>query len=204
MKNSVKILLVALAFVSLSFVRFENPTITVVIDAGHGGYDIGAERNIVNEKLLVETITKKIHSLNKDANVKIHLTRSDDSFIGLAERAHFINEIKPDLAISLHVNNNKNTSTNGFEVFISDKTTTYKKSNELALLFSNSYSEKTKLNNRGVKTAPFMVLKKSECPTLLVELGFLSNETDRNYLTSDAGQNEIAQTVLDFVSDLKK
>ncbi|MES2746851.1 MAG: N-acetylmuramoyl-L-alanine amidase [Bacteroidota bacterium] len=204
MKNSVKILLVALAFVSLSFVNFEKRTINVVIDAGHGGHDLGAERNIVSEKLLVETITKKIQSLNKDTNVKIHLTRSDDSFLGLAERAKFINDIKPDLAISLHVNNNKNTTTNGFEVFISDKTTTYEKSNELAVKFANNYSEKTKLINRGVKTAPFMVLKKSEYPTLLVELGFLSNENDRNYLTSNAGQDEIAQTILDFVSDLKE
>ena len=204
MKNSVKILLVAVAFVCLSFVNFESRTINVVIDAGHGGYDIGAERNIVSEKILVETITKKIHSLNKNANVKIHLTRSDDSFMDLADRAKFINKIKPDLAISLHVNNNKNTTTNGFEVFISDKTSTYEKSNELAVKFANNYSEKTKLNNRGVKTAPFMILKKSEYPTMLIELGFLSNENDRNYLTSDAGKNEIAQTILDFVSDLKE
>ena len=204
MKNSVKILLVAVAFVCLSFVNFETRTINVVIDAGHGGHDIGAERNIVSEKMLVETITKKIHSLNKNANVKIHLTRSDDSFIGLADRAKFINEIKPDLAISLHVNKNKNTTTNGFEVFISDKISTYEKSNELAIKFANNYSEKTKLNNRGVKTAPFMVLKKSEYPTMLIELGFLSNENDRNYLTSDSGQNEIAQTILDFVSDIKE
>jgi len=205
MKNSLKILLVAIAFVCLSFVSFESRTITVVIDAGHGGHDIGAERNIVNEKNLVETITKKIHSLNENANVKIHLTRSDDSFVGLADRAKFINEIKPDLAISLHVNHNKtNATANGFEVYVSDKTSTYEKSNELAVKFANNYSDKTKLNNRGVKTAPFMVLKKSEYPTLLVELGFLSNENDRNYLTSDAGQNEIAQTILDFVSDLKE
>ncbi len=204
MKNSVKIILVAVAFVCLSFVNFEPRTINVVIDAGHGGHDIGAERNIVSEKILVETITKKIHSLNKNANVKIHLTRSDDSFMDLTDRAKFINEIKPDLAISLHVNNNKNTTTNGFEVFISDKTSTYEKSNELALKFGSHYSERTKLNNRGVKKAPFMVLKKSEYPTMLIELGFLSNENDRNYLTSDAGQNEIAQTILDFVSDLKE
>ena len=122
----------------------------------------------------------------------------------LADRAKFINEIKPDLAISLHVNNNKNSATNGFEVFISDKTSTYEKSNELAVKFANNYYEKTKLNNRGVKTAPFMVLKKSEYPTLLIELGFLSNENDRNYLTSDTGQTEIAQTILNFVTDLKE
>ena len=204
MKNSVKIILVALTFVCLSFVSFEPRTINIVIDAGHGGTDFGAERNIISEKLLVETITKKIHSLNKDADVKIHLTRSDDSYLGLIERAALINEIKPDLAISLHVNNSKMATTNGFEIYVSDKITTYEKSNELAFKFANKYAAKTKLNNRGVKTGPFMVLKKSEYPTLLIELGFLSNENDRNYLTSDDGQTEIAQTILDFVSDLKE
>ena len=184
--------------------KFDKNEINVVIDAGHGGHDHGAKIDYFSEKSVVAEITKKLLALNKDANVKIHFTRSEDSYMELIERAHFINRINPDLAISLHVNKNKNTTTNGFEVFVSDKTTTYEKSNELAIKFANNYSEKTKLNNRGVKTAPFMVLKKSECPAILIELGFLSNKNDRNYLTSEAGQNEIAQSILSFVSDLKK
>ena len=43
MKNSFKILLVAVAFLSLSFVKFEKKEINVVIDAGHGGHDLGAQ-----------------------------------------------------------------------------------------------------------------------------------------------------------------
>jgi N-acetylmuramoyl-L-alanine amidase len=48
-----------------------------------------------------------------------------------------------------------------------------------------------------------MILKKSECPTLVVELGFLSNEKDRNYVNTEKGQTEIAKTILQFVSEIK-
>ena len=141
--------------------------------------------------------------MNKDAAIKIHFTHSEDTFMGLAERADFINQIKPDLAISLHVNNNKNKNSQGFEIYVSNTSVSSLKSKELADKFAITFSDKTKLNNRGVKTAPFMVLKKSEYPTMLIELGFMSNDTDRNYLTSQTGQNEVAATILDFVSTLK-
>ena len=48
-----------------------------------------------------------------------------------------------------------------------------------------------------------MILKKSECPTLVIELGFLSNEKDRIYVNSEKGQTEIAQAILNFVNGLK-
>ena len=203
MKNSFKILLVAIAFLSLSFVKFDKNEINVVIDAGHGGHDYGAKIDYFSEKSVVAEITKKIQTLNKNANVKIHFTREDDSFIELLKRATFINDVKPDLAISLHLQSQKNTTVNGFEVYVSDQSTSYEKSNELAVQFEKSYSENTKLRSRGVKTAPFIILKKSNYPTMLVELGFLSNQNDRNYLTSDAGQTEVAQTILDFVATVK-
>ena len=203
MKKSLKFILVAAAFVSLSFVTPEKREINIVIDAGHGGHDHGAAIDDVTEKYLAEVISNKIQLLNKDAAIKIHFTHEDDTFMGLTERANFINEIKPDLAISLHLNNNKNRSSNGFEVYVSNTSVSGLKSRELADKFAISFSDKTKLTNRGVKTAPFMVLKKSEYPTMLFELGFMSNENDRNYLTSETGQNEVASTILEFLSTLK-
>ena len=102
----------------------------------------------------------------------------------------------------IHVNQNKNTDANGFEVFVTDKNDQYENSKALAEKLTTKFS-KTPLKIRGVKTAPFMVLKNSECPSMVVELGFISNENDRNYLTSENGQTQIAQTILDFASDLK-
>jgi N-acetylmuramoyl-L-alanine amidase len=202
MKNLFKILIVAVAFISLSFVKNENKVINVVIDSGHGGHDFGATIDDLNEKNLVAQITEKIKKLHSDSEVVFHYTRTGDHFMDLKDRASFINSIKPDLAISLHVNQNKNTEANGFEVFVTDKNDQYEKSKALAEKLTTKFS-KTPLKIRGVKNGPFMVLRNSECPSMVVELGFISNENDRNYLTSENGQTQIAQTILDFASDLK-
>lgn len=204
MKNSVKILLVAVAFVCLSFVNFEKKQINVVIDAGHGGTDYGATISELKEKEIVSAISKKIQLLNSDADVKIHFTRTEDNTLTLQERVDFMNQVKPDVFISLHINSNKNVLSNGYEVYVSDTSIAAKKSNELAEKFVNTFSKNTKLRYRGIKTAPFFVLKKAEYPALLLDLGFLSNEIDKDYITSENGQTEIAQNILNFVSDLKE
>ena len=203
MKNLFKALLLVVAFATVSFISSEKETITVVIDAGHGGHDFGGKHDDLLEKDLANSISKKIEALNSDKNVKLLFTRDDDKFVELVERTNFINSIKPDLVLSLHVNNNKNTTTSGFEIFVSDKSIAYEKSNELAQKLVVDFEKNIPLKNRGVKTAPFWILKNSEVPALTLEMGFLSNTTDREYITSEEGQNQIAQTILNFVSDLK-
>jgi N-acetylmuramoyl-L-alanine amidase len=202
MKNLFKILIVAVAFLSLSFVKNENKVINVVIDSGHGGHDFGATIDELNEKNLINEITEKIKKLHSDSEVVFYYTRIGDQYMDLKDRSNFINNIKPDLAISLHVNQNKNTDANGFEVFVTDKNDQYEKSKALAEKLTTKFS-KTPLKIRGVKNGPFMVLRNSECPSMVVELGFISNENDRKYITSEQGQTEIAQTILEFASDLK-
>jgi N-acetylmuramoyl-L-alanine amidase len=174
----------------------------IVIDAGHGGIDFGATKDDLNEKNLMSEITKKIKLLNSDSDVSIHFTRKDDEFIDLKNRTNLINAIKPDLVISLHINNNKNTDTNGFEIFITDKIDFLNENKILAEKLSSKLS-KTQLKNRGLKTAPFHILKNSSCPSLMVELGFISNENDRKFIASEKGQTEIAEIILEFVSDMK-
>jgi N-acetylmuramoyl-L-alanine amidase len=203
MKNVLKVTLLAVAFVTLSFVSFEKETITVVIDAGHGGHDFGANHDEFFEKDLANTISKKIQELNVDKNIKILFTRDEDKFIELATRTNYINSIKPDLVLSLHINRNLNANTNGFEVFVSDKSIAFEKSNELAQKLVLDFEKNIPLKNRGVKIAPFWILKKSEVPAMTIEMGFISNENDRKYITSSEGQTQIAQTILNFVSDLK-
>ncbi len=176
---------------------------TIVIDAGHGGTDFGASIDGFTEKKLAEIISNKIQNMNEKGDVKIHFTRTNDSFIDLNERAKIVNSVQPDLAISLHFNANKNIEANGFEIYISDKSSTSEKSKEIANQLAAAISKATPLNNRGVKFAPLTILKKSECPTLVLELGFLSNEKDRNFVNSEKGQTELARTILNFVSKLK-
>ena len=185
------------------YINEDEKNKTIVIDAGHGGSDFGASKDGLTEKSLTEIISKKIQNMNQNSDVKIHFTRTNDSFIDLIERARIVNSYQPDLAISLHFNFNKNIETNGFEIYVSDNSPTSEKSKELANQLATAISNTTPLKNRGIKAAPFMILKKSECPTLVVELGFLSNEKDRNYVNTEKGQAEIAKTILQFVSEIK-
>lgn len=174
----------------------------IVIDAGHGGHDFGATIDNLNEKNLTSEIAKKIKEMHSDSDVEIHFTRTNDEFIALNERTTLINNIKPDLVISLHINNNKNTNSSGFEVYISDKTDFLDKNKEFAEKLSSKLS-KTQLKNRGLKTAPFWILKNSICPSMVVELGFISNENDRNFIASEKGQIEIAKHIVAFISEVK-
>ena len=91
---------------------------------------------------------------------------------------------------------------NGFEIFISDKNDLIEESKFYGEKLSVKLS-KTPLKYRGLKFAPFQILKKSSCPSMVVELGFISNENDRKFISSEKGQTEIAKTILEFISDIK-
>ena len=175
----------------------------IVIDAGHGGYDLGASIDGLTEKSLTEIISNKIQNMNPNVDVKIYFTRTNDSFIDLIERARIVNSYQPDLAISLHFNYNKNIEANGFEIYVSDNSPTSERSRELANQLAADISISTPLKNRGIKGAPFKILKNSDCPSMVVELGFISNENDRKFISSEKGQTEIAKSILAFISDIK-
>jgi N-acetylmuramoyl-L-alanine amidase/beta-lactamase regulating signal transducer with metallopeptidase domain len=175
----------------------------VVIDASHGGHDFGATKDELNEKNLTSEIAKKIKEMYSDKEIEIHFTRTSDKFMELKERTDFINSIKPDLVISLHINSNKNIDKNGFELFVSDKNELFEKSKIHAENLSVNLS-KTQLKNGGLKTAPFWILKNSNSPSVVVELGYISNENDRKFISSEKGQTEIAKTLLEFISDINK
>ena len=100
----IKILVVlSIALLGLfAFKSIESKKI-IVIDAGHGGHDFGAKIYDFKEKTIVEAISKKVKELNKDKNVDIVLLREGDHFMELSERVSIINNIKPDLVVSLHV-----------------------------------------------------------------------------------------------------
>ena len=206
MKNTTKLFLILTAIVSFAFVNpklSEPKQINVVIDAAHGGDDFGATSNSINEKQIVEQIANKIKALNKNENVVIHFTRSSDVFVPLQERSNIANTIKPDLVLSLHVNSSKNQDKSGVEFFVYKDSKWYEESNNLAVKLSSEFAKNNSLTIGEIKNAPFYILKYATTPTVLVELGYLSNENDKKYLTDDKEQNKIAENILEFVSGLK-
>jgi N-acetylmuramoyl-L-alanine amidase len=198
-KFNVLALLGAVVFLTASFAfRPVAAKKVIVIDAGHGGKDFGADMYGLQEKTIVSAIAQKIKAQNKNENVEIVLLREGDTFLELSERTSKINNLNPEMVISLHISANKNTNSNGIDAFVSSKAEFKEKSKVAAdLLLAKVSSEK--LKKRMVSEAPFYILKHSNCPVVLLELGYLSNESDRNYISSEKGQNEIANKILEAV-----
>jgi N-acetylmuramoyl-L-alanine amidase len=206
MKKSIPLFLTCAALVSFAFVKPDTKTtkqINVVIDAGHGGTDFGATSSSGTEKLIVEQITTKIKFLNKNENVVIHLTRNEDKYISLSDRTAIINNIKPDLVLSLHVNQSANLAKSGMEFYVANESVASEKSILIANALRTKFAQINTLKSSEVKKAPFFILKKSVAPAVLVELGYMSNLDDREYLINDLEQNKIAATIVAFISELK-
>ena len=128
----------------------------IVLDAGHGGQDPGAiGPHGVKEKdvnLAIVLYLEKI--FKKDKNYKVILTRDDDTFIPLVERANIANKNKADLFISIHCNANLKRSASGFEIYFlsenaSDSTaiSTETLENSVIALEDKSDEKKTVLQN---------------------------------------------------------
>ena len=203
MKNSFKIVMLFAAIFCVSFDSSRKETIQVVIDVAHGGADSGATFLVWKEKDIVNQIASKIKSQNQNSNVEIHFTRNQDDILSLEQRLEKIRQIKPDFVISLHINNNNDSSKNGFGVFVPENKITSKKSMALATNFVASFSNKTNLVFNEIKPANYFILRKSEYPIILLELGFLSNENNRNLITNEDGQNKIASEILMFIENSK-
>jgi N-acetylmuramoyl-L-alanine amidase len=200
MKNKMKFLAVlGILTILLSFAfKPLNDKKIIVIDAGHGGKDFGAQIGGELEKKIVENIANKISLLNGKGEIEIVLLREDDSFIELSERVARINKINPSLLISLHINASKNLKENGVNAYVSKQNDFYDKSMESAKNLVDKISNE-KLAKGEVKDANFFVIKNSKCPALLLEVGYLSNENDKTYITSESGQNEIANQIFEFI-----
>lgn len=188
MQNIFKISGLFLLTILFSFSTVNDKKL-IVIDAGHGGKDLGANRNGIAEKEVVLQIAKKIKEFNKNENIEILFTRDSDSYPTLTERTDFINGLSPDLVISLHVNNSKNSEIKGTEIYA--QSTTLDLAKKLAAKFGNCRTAEPNLH----------LLKNSKSPTLLLELGYISNEDDRTYMNSERGKSEISQKIIEFIAE---
>lgn len=190
MKNLLKISLILGVIFALSFTNGINKRV-IVIDAGHGGQDIGTAREGISEKDIVLDIAKKIKNLNKNENIEIVLTRDGDIYPTLSDRTDLINKIKPEMTISLHMNSiAKNSDKKGSEIYFQDNEASKNLAQKLSETFDNCLTKNLNLH----------ILKNSNTPTVVLELGYMSNIDDRNYLNSENGKQATAQKILDVIT----
>jgi N-acetylmuramoyl-L-alanine amidase len=171
---------------------------TIVIDAGHGGRDPGAVFDGKRESDIVKNIALKIYQLNRHDHIKIVLLRDTDEFVGLADRVTRVNEIQPDFLISLHTLSSRDTTLSGINAFISQGNSFYNQSRDIAQILLEAVSSEN-LAKGTISAANLHLIKEVECPAVMLEIGFLSNIADRNFISSEIGQTEIATKILDAI-----
>lgn len=152
------------------------------------------QRGEVLEKNISLSVAKEIQKINENQDkYEVILTRDSDSYPTLSERTEQINKLNPEMVISLHVNNSpqKERSDNGFEVYVQNSDV----SKELA---GKIYK---KFNARKIEERNLHILRETKAPAVLVELGFINNSDNRNYITSEKGQKEIAQKFVEIINE---
>ena len=197
LKITTAVLLFAGVFMLSSFKDLKEPLI-VVVDAAHGGHDSGN----LNEKDIVLRISNELAKLS-DKKVEIITLRDEDKFLTLKDRVEFVNAQNADLMLSLHCNASKDTEVSGVEAFYYDKNEYEKQSLSFSeILVKNQLQIFT---NRGkVKTAGFFMLKNVNCPAVVLELGFLTNEKDKSILTDEAYQKTISKSIYQSLMEIRK
>lgn len=180
----------------------------IVIDPGHGGIDSGtaAADQIHWEKYLNLTVARKLKTkLEHNDSTRVYLTRDADLYISPSQRNDFVNELKPDLCISIHCNSADNLEATGVEVLCKQEDSEIgKKSKELAKACLDGIIAKTNQVDRGIIDGnSIYIIRNSQVPTALVEIGFLSNQVELNYLLQNDNQEKIADGMANAVEKLK-
>lgn len=173
----------------------------IVIDAGHGDEDPGSSISNVDEKDLNLQIALKLKSALEEEGYEVMMTRSDDTYLTLTERAEFANEVEADLFISIHQNSYIDDSTvSGIEVYYNESTKT--ESDEvLAQFIQTELVETTGARDRGIRTYDELVVtRKTEMPACLVELGYMTNKSELSLLQSDAYQYKLVTGMVNGIN----
>lgn len=229
----------------------EKPTLTVVIDAGHGGKDPGCLGSEARESYVVLDVALRVGKLieTHQPDVKVIYTRKTDVFVELHERVRIANQEGADVFISIHANSNPYPRVQGSETYVMgvsdspDNLAVAMRENASVLLeddhqeryqdfnprepssrirlfnFQNAYlensmrlathverqfSEGIQRKSRGVLQESFYVLAKTAMPSVLVEIGYLTNKEDQAYLKTELGQAYVSAAIYRAFRDYKK
>ena len=188
---------------------------TIVIDAGHGKPDEGAESS--NGTTEAETnlkIALKLQNLLEQSGSTVILTRSDENAIydidsktlkqkkisDIHNRVKIGNESQADIFVSIHLNKIPEQQYYGWQCFYKEGNEDGKKLAEL--IQSNLNESMQKENNRvAMKIDNIYIIKKVEIPTTIVECGFLSNPEEEKQLLDDNYQNKLAWGIYNGIID---
>ena len=172
----------------------------IVIDPGHSGpVEPGACAGGVRECDVVLAIAKLLAVQLYEQGDEFIFTRTGDIRTDdLGYRADLANANNADVFVSIHANSVANPAAHGTEVYHYPGSV---KGKRLASLLQARLVMELGTADRGVKAANFQVLRETDCPAALVEVAFISNESDRRLLTGYAGRLAAAAAIADALAD---
>lgn len=172
----------------------------ITLDPGHGGGNPGAVGpGGTNESNVNLAVALKLKKLLENSGAKVVMTRSTDRYVAvpgsslgeeLQERLTIADANNSDIFVSLHSNSSENSSIDGAMTFYYADA-----AKPLAESIQRSLVKSTRAIDKGVEHATFYVLRNASMPSVLVEMGFVSNPGEEVRLSSESYQTKLAQGI---------
>jgi N-acetylmuramoyl-L-alanine amidase len=172
---------------------------TVVIDAGHGGHDRGAQAGKVYEKHLCLDTATRLEAYLKGMGFNTVMTRRSDYFVSLPGRTAIANQYRDAIFVSVHYNSTWNENASGLETFFCNPS-----SQPLAAMVQTGALRRVRALDRGPKFARYYVIRNTNMPSILVECGFVSNDTERGRMKAAWYRDSLAKGIADGIMRYRK
>jgi N-acetylmuramoyl-L-alanine amidase len=178
----------------------------IVIDAGHGGYDDGAvgPQGLTEKDIVLDVALRLRALILLRLETEVLLTREGDRYIALQDRTAIANREDADLFLSIHANSSPHEDAAGTETYFLNPSGHAGNSESRRVaetiqrsIFGLAAISNSTARNRGAKRAPFMVLTHAEMPSILAEIGFLSNPADEFNLSLPEYRQRIAEALFE-------
>lgn len=187
-------------------VRPSNGRVLVMLDPGHGGKDPGAiGLGGLREVDVILPVAKRVAEILAKQGIAVKMTRNSDYFVGLDERVTMSREAGATLFVSIHANSIDNRpDVNGLELYHYNLGQSFAETVHSTIV---DYVNKNGfyLNDRHVRSARFLVLRKSAIPAILVETGYLTSEAESARLRREDYQKVmaegIAKGIIQYIKD---
>lgn len=171
----------------------------IVIDPGHGGSDVGAIRNGITEKSITLDVSKRVRDILTKKGYTVEMTREADETVSLQDRVSLSESKHPDIFVSIHVNSSEKPEITGIETHYYHQESLSLAQTVHAALASNINSK-----NRGLFKSKFYVINHTTSPAILVEIGFISNASERAELVSEKRKQATAKAIAEGVENYFK
>lgn len=191
-------------FVNESLNKYDYQNKLIVIDAGHGGNDPGAisPYTKTKEKDIALAISQKLKRKLENIGFKVYMTRDDDTYVGLYNRAEIANNLGANAFLSIHINASTSSDPKGVEMlYVPDS----RDSKGFAQLLQTEVCKITGAKSIGLIQRPnLVVIRETKMPAVLAELGFLSNQTEGQLLMDDRYQDKLVDGMYNAITKYVK